>query len=61
MDKIKVKREATMSGVMKELMPQMEQTRKLTLYQINAIREAQNKRAQYQIESPMQINFLKEN
>ncbi len=38
-----------MNGIMKELMLQMEQTRKLTLEQINAIREAQNKRSQYQI------------
>lgn len=38
-----------MNGVMKELMKQMEQTRKLTLEQINAIRDTQNKRIQYQI------------
>lgn len=37
-----------MNGVMKELMLQMEQTRKLTLLQINAIREVQSKRIQYQ-------------
>ena len=38
-----------MNGIMRELMLQMEQTRKLTLLQINAIRETQNKRTQYQI------------
>lgn len=38
-----------MNGIIKELMLQMEQTRKLTLYQINAMRGTQNKRSQYQI------------
>jgi len=45
---MELKRETTMNGVMKELMLQMEQTRKLTLLQINAIREVQSKRIQYQ-------------
>jgi len=47
---MELKRETTMNGVMKELMLQMEQTRKLTLLQINAIREVQSKRIQYQFE-----------
>ena len=38
-----------MNDIMKELMKQMKQTRKLTLEQINAIRGTQNKRIQYQI------------
>ena len=45
---MELKRETTMNGVMKELMLQMEQTRKLTLLQINAIREVQSKRIEYQ-------------